>query len=184
MRFRFNLDKALQVLRYFLEAGPTDKVKLMKLVYLADRTHFIAHGVPITGDRLVAMPYGPVPSATLDAVNGTLSAPRVFQVIHVNDDRVEPRGAAEVDLLSPDELATLDQVRQAHGAKATWDLVSETHRLPEYAESYVEGTSRLIPYERIAKHSGNPERFALDRPVITQTTATALECPFPVDDDL
>src|SRR5947209_5839301 len=102
MRFPFNLDKAIQVVAHLLSRlGTTDKVKLMKLVYLADREHFIRHGYPITGDQPYAMPHGPVPSATLDAVDGQTpgAQERVFRFIHVDDYRVSIRATPGVGVL-------------------------------------------------------------------------------------
>jgi len=185
--FRFNLQKALQVLCYLLEKlGPTDKVKLIKLVYLADRTHFIEHGTSITGDRQCAMKWGPVPSCTLDALNGEVRGAdaELFAFIHINDNRVEQRRSPGQALLSGAERDTLDRIIREHGAKQTWSLVEETHRLPEYVESYVEGTSTTIPYERIAKFSGSEARFRNDRAVISLETAAQMTCPFPPDSDL
>ena len=184
IRFRFDLAKTVQVLAYLLKGGPIDKVKLMKLVYLADRAHFIAYGTPITGDRLCAMDYGPVPSATLDAVSGNLQPSHIFRHIHVSDNKVELRAGPGEDLLAEDEKQTLDQVMAEHGGKGAWRLVRETHRLPEYVEAYVEGSSKTIPYERIAKFSGNPARFRHDRAVLSQESARQLRCPFDPDDDL
>jgi hypothetical protein len=154
----------------------------MELLYLADRHHFIEHGVPITGDRLCAMPYGPVPSASLDAINGFWSSgEQVFRYIHVNDRRAELRQSPGTAALSKSEIASVDAVVREQGPKATWQLVRETHRLPEYVESYVEGSARTIPYERIAKFSGRDERFRLDRPVVCAEAAALMPCPFPPD---
>jgi uncharacterized phage-associated protein len=184
MRFRFDLSKTLQVLAYLLKDGSLDKVKLMKLIYLADRAHFIASGVPITGDRLCAMEYGPVPSATLDAVSGNLHPQQIFRYLHVNDNKVELHAAPGDNLLSPTEKQTLDQILADHGGKDTWRLVRETHRLPEYIETYTEGTSRTIPFERIAKFSGNPRRFRHDRAVVSQESARQMACPFDSDENI
>jgi uncharacterized phage-associated protein len=184
MRFQFNLIKSIEVLAHFLRTGPMDKVKLMKLVYLADRQYFIEYGIPITGDSQYAMPYGPVPSNTLEALNGGLAGNHIFRYIHVDDAEVSLRHDPGTQNLSPQECAVLATVTTDHAAKSTWTLVRETHRLPEYSEAYIEGTSRPIPYERIAKHSGNPNRFRLNRPVISELTAAGLNCPFPDDADL
>ncbi|HUB25621.1 MAG TPA: Panacea domain-containing protein [Tepidisphaeraceae bacterium] len=185
--FRFNLQKAMQAVAFLLEQiGPLDKIKLVKLIYLADREHFIEHGLPITGDRQFAMPRGPVPSGTLDALNGLVPDAQgsVFSYIHIADNQVTLRQSPGRALLTAPELSTLERVARTHGAKETWQLVDETHRLPEYIESYVEGTSRPIPYERIAKASGNPARFREGRPVITPEMAAQMPCPLEPDPDL
>jgi uncharacterized phage-associated protein len=184
MRFQFSLPKAIQVLAYLLRREAMDKVKLMKLVFLADRQNFIEYGAPITGDYQYAMPYGPVPSATLNALDGNVPGSHIFRFLHIDDAKVSLRRDPGADLLSADERRVLDAIIAAHAGKSTWSLVRETHRLPEYSEAYIEGTSRPIPYERIAKHSGNPARFRSNRPVVSEATAAGLQCPFPADRDL
>ena len=70
----FNEKKAAQSAAYFLlsaqEAMPI--VKLMKLLYLAERRSYEMYGQPIVGDRLVSMPHGPVLSQTLNHLNGLM----------------------------------------------------------------------------------------------------------------
>lgn len=70
----FNEKKAAQSAAYFLlsaqEAMPI--VKLMKLLYLAERRSYEKYGQPIVGDRLVSMPHGPVLSQTLNHLNGLM----------------------------------------------------------------------------------------------------------------
>lgn len=43
-------------------------LKLMKLLYLAERLSYERHGIPIIGDRMVSMDHGPVLSRTLDLI--------------------------------------------------------------------------------------------------------------------
>jgi hypothetical protein len=187
IKYSYNVDRAVQVMAYIVERlGATDKVKLMKLVYLADRDHFIQTGVSITRDRQCAMQHGPVPSNTLNVINGDILVPaeRVFDFLHLNDNRVELRRSPGVGLLSPSERQVLDQIIRMHGSKPTWGLVRETHELPEYNACFVEGTSRPIPYEHIAKVSGSAERFRLNRPVITQEMAAEMAPPLSSGADL
>ena len=188
INFQFHPEKAVQAMAYVVRRlGPMDKIKLMKLLYLADREHFIEVGFPITGDQPRAMRWGPVPSDSLDLLNGEplLPADRVFRFLHVDDNRVELRQSPGEELLTDSERRVLDQVIGTWGRTETRELIQETHRLPEYVECYVQGTSSKIPYDRIAKASGSPSRFRRDRPVITEATASQIDCPFPpADPDL
>lgn len=182
IKFQFNLDKALQSLAYVIaRLGTIEKVKLMKLVYLADKSHFLTHGYPITGDRQCAMPWGPVPSDCLHAVNGELwpHTHAAFSVLHVDDNLVSLKHDPGTMSLSPDELQTLDSILQTHGTKNRWELVGETHRYPEYIEFYVAGSSRTIPYEAILRHSNRAETFDSGRPVISPATLSHMVNPFP-----
>jgi hypothetical protein len=186
--FRFNADKSLQVVAYFLRLAnaPIDKAKLMKLVFLSDRQNFITHGLPITGDRQCAMKLGPVPSNTLDLVDGECYPinEKVYNYIQLNNYSVSLANSPGENLLSAEERSTLDLIWQQHGQKDTMPLCRETHRLPEYKDTYVEGTSTTIPYERIAKYSGNPARFRLGRPVISPEMAEKIVSPFPPESNL
>nr|MBA3754029.1 SocA family protein [Nitrospira sp.] len=159
---------------------------LMKLVYLADRASFIERGVPITGDSQYAMKLGPVPSNTLNLIDGELHPfyDKVYQFIQLNNVSVSLANDPGDRLLSADEKAALEGVWRQHGHKLTIPLCYETHRLPEYMETFVVGTSTLIPYETIAKHSGNPARFRLGRPVISPEMAVHIAPPFPAENNL
>jgi|HubBroStandDraft_1064217.scaffolds.fasta_scaffold306041_2 uncharacterized phage-associated protein len=169
LTYQFNLEKAVQAMAFFVERlREVEKIKLVKLVFLSDRQHFIHTGAPITGDRQVAMPYGPVPSATLDAINGCLPSceDAVFRYINVKNNKITLKKSPGRDALSPQEVATLEKVLKTHGATEAWALARETERLQEYVTAFVEGTSTTIPYESIAKTSGDPRRYRHNRAVI------------------
>jgi len=181
IRFQFRPELAVQAAAFFLRklAGRTDKIKLMKLMYLADRDHFLHHGHPITGDAQYALPHGPVPTCTLNLLSGTWDDPdcagdyigcesRSFTIVKDPGD----------SLLMPTHLAILEEVFRVHGSKNTWKLREETHRLPEYQECEVSGSSAAIPYEVILKHYGGERGFRLGRPVISPEIARHMECPF------
>ena len=63
MRFIFQEEKAAQAAGYLLNKYPSKSHNLMallKMLYLADRMALVETGYPITGDRMVSMPNGPV----------------------------------------------------------------------------------------------------------------------------
>jgi uncharacterized phage-associated protein len=68
MPFTFSHRKGTQALNTFARAagGSINKLKALKLVYLADRYHLRRYGRPIIGDEYLAMNYGPVPAGTKD----------------------------------------------------------------------------------------------------------------------
>lgn len=71
----FDERKAAQMAAYFLmrAAGSLQVLKLMKLMYLAERLSFQQYGEGIVGDRLVSMPHGPVMSLTYSHMQGELN---------------------------------------------------------------------------------------------------------------
>lgn len=72
----FNENKAAQVAAFFLmqAGGDLSVLKLMKLMYLSERSALQQYGEGIVGDRLVSMPHGPVMSVTLNHINGELES--------------------------------------------------------------------------------------------------------------
>lgn len=182
IEYNFDLDKAIAAMAYLVDRlGPLDKVKLFKLLYISDRNHFVQHGRPITGDKQYALPLGPVPSNSLNAVNGLLAHPeadKVFQFLHVDNVKVLLEQKPRIDVLCLTEIGSLDKAIKDYGHMGTFELADYTHFFPEYAEVYVPGTSRSIPYELILKHHGTNKQFRYDRPVITQEIAQWALCPF------
>ena len=68
LRFNFDYRKSTQVLNFFAnkQGGQINKMKALKLIFLADRYHIRKYGRLITNDVYVAMKHGPVPSTTKD----------------------------------------------------------------------------------------------------------------------
>ena len=68
----FNEKRTAQAAAFMLHSagGRLPLLKLMKLLYLAERESLRLFGEPISGDKLVSMPHGPVLSKTLDMMNG------------------------------------------------------------------------------------------------------------------
>ncbi|MGH1337024.1 MAG: Panacea domain-containing protein [Aureispira sp.] len=64
----FQYKKAVQLINFFThkEGGEINRLKAVKLVWLADRLHLRQHYRLITEDTYYAMPRGPVPSNTLN----------------------------------------------------------------------------------------------------------------------
>jgi uncharacterized phage-associated protein len=138
--------KAAQVAAYFLirTKGSMPLLKLMKLMYLAERRSFQAYGEGISGDRLVSMQQGPVMSITLDLMNGAIEsaaggweswiADRAEHQISLQDDK---RDSTEDDLLalSDADLAVLKQTWDEFGRLNKFQLVDYTHdHCPEWQD--------------------------------------------------
>lgn len=68
----FDIRKATQVAAYLLwkRGGEMSCLKLMKLMYLAEKQFLLDHGERLTGDKMVSMPMGLVLSAVYDCFTG------------------------------------------------------------------------------------------------------------------
>lgn len=141
MRFVFDDRKTAQAASYLvsLNGGRLNYMVLVKLLYLSDRQALIETGAPITGDRMVAMPHGPVLSCTYDLIN--MGAPEHEESSPWYEYLTEPSGYevrakkdAETDELSAYEIGVLEQTFQRFGRMNKWTLRDYTHTLPEWSD--------------------------------------------------
>ena len=155
---RFNERKATQAAAYLLKrrGGQMSYLKLIKLLYLADRAALARWGRPITTDRYFSMNHGPVLSHVLDLVTDgdapgeevvwdkAVSAPANYEV----QLKADPGD----DELSEAELAVLDEVWRQYGCMGRWDLVELAHKLPEWKDP--QGSAIRISYRDILAAQG------------------------------
>lgn len=178
LTFEFSIEKLVQAIAYFSNAGVRDltKLKVAKLLYFADKTHLLENGQPIIGDVYWCMDYGPVPSFALNEMSAAISRPeiavgadsdanRFAQVLHVRTffhyhPRFEARdGAYNPSVFSASELKALDYTARTYGNKTAKELVTLTHMEPTWAvpnEGRATGSRALITYDLFFR--GAPER--------------------------
>lgn len=185
IHFKFNLEKSVEAIAYLIHRmGPIDKVALVKLLYVADRNHFIRCGYPITGSRLVAMDKGPLPSECLKLINGEMGNPEAFSKhLASQGNSVRVLVVPKFEHLEKSEKRTLDLAVDAFGSASTWDLVEYTHKFPEWIEVYIRGTSKPITFEKILEHWGGENKFHHGRPVLSRETQARMVSPFTVGAD-
>lgn len=146
--------------------GRLPSLKLMKLLYLAERKSFDVYGVPITGDKLMSLPYGPVLSMTLNHINGavvsksggwdTWVADKAQHVVALADPSMISNPAEDLLALSESDVEVLDAIWTEFGKWDRWDLVEYTHTsLAEWTDP--EGSSLPITYERLFSALGRSE---------------------------
>ena len=137
----FDERKAAQAAAYLLlrAGGTLDVIKLVKLLYLAERLHYQRYGEPLTGDRLVSMPNGPALSLTLDHVNGGLrSRPGGWQswIAACEGNMVALRETErahvnvtedDFDMLSDSDVEALGEIWDKFGHWDKWRIVDYTH---------------------------------------------------------
>lgn len=116
--------------------APMAHIKLMKLLYLADRLSMERFDVPMTDDFQCNMRNGPVLSVTLDLMNGTrVSEAWSAFVSPIQDNKVSLQrdfSWDELDELSRADVAILDEVFTKFGHMNRWALVDYVHTLPEW----------------------------------------------------
>ena len=130
----FLAERVAQIAAEFsrLEGGSISVLKLVKLIYLSDRQSMERYGAPITYDRLVSMDHGPVPSRTLNLINGYESdewdqwmASRENHRVSVKRGNFDRR---DLDELSDADMEIISEVWEAFGAMDQWALSEYTHQ--------------------------------------------------------
>ncbi len=174
IRFPFNERKATQAAARLLHecGGELPYISLIKMLYLADRHTLIDIGQPITGDRAVSMPNGPVLSQILDFINmgdeqkGSAPGDYWFSVISEPKNYTVGLRTPEPDddELSDYEISVLRDITERYGTLDRWRLRDFSHTLPEWKDP--RGSSITIAPEEILKAAGKSdeeiERVAAD----------------------
>ncbi len=157
--------KVAQMAAFFgqKQGGVINVLKLTKLLYLADRESLTRYGRPITYDRPVSMPHGPVLSRTLDLIDGFVSGAPAAQwdewiSTRSNHDVAVKREISRPDLdeLSGADLDVLENVWRQFGGMDLWTLRDWTHsNCPEWTDPH--GSSTPIEDESWLRSVGTPD---------------------------
>ena len=163
MMLRYRQERATQAASHLLKlrGGRMSYMKLLKLLYLADRAALLAHGRPITYDRFVSMDHGPVLSQTYNLIVAEQSPdqPSSYWRQFISEpERYEVRllvDSPPVGELSSAQLAVLDAVFSEFGAMSRWQIVEFVHTLPEWEDP--DGSSVPIALRDVLKGGGMEE---------------------------
>lgn len=165
MSFPFDVEKALQAINVVLEheaeqtkADSIDCIRLLKLLYIADRESLKETGSPITGDEVYAMDHGPVLSEVYNAIQDKSRYAAPWSHFIVRDgDKVSLSTDPGRAKLSRYDVEKLKEVTKRYHKTGTWQLVHITHKFPEWKKFYVPDTSTPIPLRSILESLGFAE---------------------------
>lgn len=138
MFFRFSTNKTIQASAVLLklDRGRMGYLRLLKLLYIADREHLLHSHRPIVGTRIVAMNNGPLHSEVYDLIKGEhAKAPLWAEHIRKEGYEVELLKDPGVSELSAAEVRTLRSVSEKYASFSEWDLVEVTHDFPEWLKN-------------------------------------------------
>lgn len=156
IEFKFNEIKTTQAVALFLKKS-SDKMnymKLIKLLYLADRGALSRWERSITGDMYFSMKHGPVLSNVLDIINNEiypdLNSYWFKYISTPKDHEIRLEEMPELDALSKREIALIDELYEEFKDFNQWEMVDLCHEiLPEWEE--VKNTSKPIEIETILR---------------------------------
>jgi len=151
---RFNEPKATQAAARLLRnrGGRMSYMKLIKLLYLADREALARWGRPISTDNYVSMDKGPVLSHVFDLITEgpNPAAGDTFWTRHISEPEhyeVALKADPCSDLLSEAEDELLDEIFARYGSLNRWALVDLVHTRPEWKDPH--GSAIPIEYADI-----------------------------------
>ena len=160
---QFSEKKAAQVAAFFLHqaGGRLEILKLMKLMYLAERASYQKFGEPMIGDKLVSMDNGPALSITLNHMNRFApSGPDGWEawvsdrndyVLALNKEIRDPR--EDLLQLSDAELEVLESTWKEYGSYGSFQLAELTHEIcSEWEDPH--GSSIPITQSRLLRSLG------------------------------
>jgi len=155
--------------------GPSDKLKIVKLLYFADKYHLIKYGRTISNDEYWAMYHGPVGSNTKDVLECdelTMSddestyAKKFFSKIEENKFQANIlKDTFEFNFLSETDIEALEFVINNFGAMNAWEIRNFSHKYPEWAqykelfENNQTKRERIQTEELISVAQGDPFNF-------------------------
>ena len=149
-------------------SGTLPLIKLIKLLYLAERLSLKRYGEPLTGDRLVSLDNGPVLSRTYDHIKGarqstpggwdTWVSDRAGHMVALRDPSMIRSPEQDLGSLSDSDLEVLGDVWKEFGHWDRWDLVAHTHdQCAEWKDP--QGSMLPIEYESLLEALGyTPEQ--------------------------
>jgi uncharacterized phage-associated protein len=140
IHFNFAFKKATQELNHFAlkEGGQINKMKALKLIYLADRYHLRKYGRLVTNDIYFAMSYGPVPSGVKDIAEGSEFLGEREKdytpqyIITIDNLTLKSVNSVDESVFSDSDIEALDFAWEKFGHLDQFELAELTHEYPEW----------------------------------------------------
>lgn len=161
MEFFFDEPTAAHAAALLLQrhGGRMPYVKLVKLLYLADREALVETGAPITGDRFASMQHGPALCRVLELIEDENPAPGSAWRDAVRRERFDAVLACfpEGKRLSEYAEGVLEGVSASCGRLEESEVVARTQALPEWSDPGPGERAVPIDPADVMRHAGLSE---------------------------
>lgn len=168
----FDDRKATHAAAYLLllGGGAMSILKLMKLVYMAEKLSYARYGDPLTGDTPFSLKDGPILSAVYDRAKGNVPEGSIWPRF------VNPRRGNVISIASPEcrieklaslsdaDIEVIDAIWRKFGKMTAWELRNYTHNFPEWEDPMRRNVRRLsIKPDRLLGSVGFGPQEAAER---------------------
>ena len=156
LRFRFKRTLQASACLLWFDGNRMAYVRLLKLLYIADREWLAETGESITGDCACAMECGPVLLNLHDLIMGTGTNAGIWDAHILREGHavvlVADPGRGE---LSKGIVNKLSEVIERYRQLSDWELSERTHEFQEWIKHYSsEGGRTPIPWQDILEAQG------------------------------
>ena len=165
----FRSRKAAQMCAYFATQsdGTIEKLKLIKMIYLAERKYLFEHHHPMLFDELYSLPHGPICSSTLNGIDGVLSDTVWDDYVARNGNIVVAVKAVvrdDLDEISDAEMAVIEEIWKEFSDMTASQIRNYTHNnCLEYTET--EKARIPISYRQIFEAFGEPDAAGISQSI-------------------
>lgn len=163
MAYICSTEKIAQVVGVLLRQEPhhtTEYLRVLKMLYIADRESIKEIGRPIIGSQAVAMEHGPLHSKAYDLIKGNhKDAALWFKYFDTERWFIKMNSETDVSELSRYEVTKLEEISKRYYHYDEWQLSKLTHDFVEWERNYKEDSrsSFPIPFEEIIEAVGISE---------------------------
>ena len=166
MPFHFDIDRAIQLAAFCIRQSGSDRMnsmKLLKLLYIADRESLRVAGYALTGDAPFAFKHGPVLSRIYDLTKTSndwaFLEENPEEALWCSHFRMDGRDLciakeADEDRLSEHDKDVISNVIRDYGGLDQFQLCDLTHEFAEWRNNDPGSSSRPIPFRDILEALG------------------------------
>ena len=142
----FDERKTTQLAARFLAEADNrmEYIRLIKLLYIADREALRNWGYPLTGDEYYSLKHGPIVSNVYDLITADPNyVNRSYWSSYIRTEGFHAILETEPPLedISKAEIELVQKIHARYRSVSTWDLIDEMHK--EFKEWQDPGNSRI-----------------------------------------
>lgn len=159
----FRANVAAELVAHLLKwlGGHSDRITIMKLMYQVERGSLEKYDWPVTFDRLYCFPRGMVLDGVYKLMKCEIKDKNWSGYINSGTSHdLHLEKSPKLFYLSEAQLNLAKKIFEESKGKTNWDLVDESHVLPEWNDP--QGSSNALDYTTVLEHLGKSDEEIKD----------------------